>query len=264
MLDFSKFRQGFTKDSEADLNELTASKKSDPIPEGVHEVVVIGLTEKDGKKIKMLDRAGGSIGFNILVQNAQRQQQAIYMEVPLAMPFKAACQQSYVFVKTLKFLKFMGIDPNVLRESVIISNGASLDLLKGTQFLLINSWDSKSLHLEYDKTYKAYYFVTSQGHRFDSGEMSVPVNVDKNKPYESRFSEAHAIAKQHHYTLTTQMQSDVEPHPTASNASINEALAAVGSKDTRKVTPPVINKTIPPFPVKKPTAPIETDEDIPF
>ncbi len=266
MVDFAKFRQlSVVKDTEEDMKEIAAMKQSSPIPEGIHEVVVVGIHEKDGEKLKMSEKAGGSVGFSLVVRNAQKQEQMIYFIIPMAVSFLQACKDpdkgtKFMFTKSNRMLQTIGISPIALKESLLASDGKSIDSLVGTQFVIVNSWDSRKIHLEYDPVAKAHYFVTSQGSRFPSGEMAAPQVLDHKAPIKDRYKEVTAVAYENGYQLASQMDTTVEPHPTASNDKINALLqAACAPREVKK--PVIVNKTIPAFP-KRMAIPEDIEPDL--
>lgn len=262
-IDLSNYRQNYIKDTAEDIKEIAALKQTARIPEGVHEVVVTAIHEKDGSKFTISDKLGGTVGFSLIVKDALKREQMLYVSIPLVVSFKQACLDSdnkikFQFRQSIKNLQIMGIDPILLREAMLATDCEAAEALVGTQFVIINSWDSRKLHLEYDSTARAHYFVTSAGERFSSGEIAAPIEIDSTIKDNKRYAEAIAIAHAQGYQLATQMNVNLDIHPTASNESINEAL--------RKFVQPkkpstIINKTIPPFPVKKIVAPLSVEPD---
>jgi hypothetical protein len=266
-IDLSAFRQNYVKDTAEDMKEIAALKSTTRIPEGAHEVVVTAIHEKDGVKYKLTDKLGGTVGFSLVVKDSLKREQMLYISIPLVVSFKQACMDSdnkvkFQFRQSIKNLQLMGLDPMLLREAMLMSDCEALDYLVGTQFVIINSWDNRKLHLEYDATAKAHYFVTSSGDRFNSGEIAAPIALDAEKKDDTRYAEAIAIAHAQGYQLATRMDVNVDTHPTASNEAINEALQKV--IQPKKVAPTVINKTIPAFPVtpKKILAPLSVEPDL--
>lgn len=268
-MDLSKFRQNYTKDSAEDIQEIASSKMAQQIPEGVHEVVIVGIHEKDGVKFKINDKLGGTLGFSIIVRNAQKQEQMIYMSIPLQLSFKTAASDldkklAFPYKSTVQNLYAMGIDAAALRESILLTNGESAELLKGAQFVITNSWNSKMIHMEYDAIAKAHFFVTAMGDRFDSGEMAIPLYPDTKLALTERYKEFIGLAKLNGYQLATRMDMSIEKHLTATNQAINEELRKICQPKEVKT---VVNKTIPPvFPihVKKPIVQMDVEPDIEF
>ncbi len=262
-LDLSAFRKNFVRDTEEDLKEIDALKQSVRIPEGIHEVVAVGIHEKDKIKYKLIDKVGGSLGFSLVFEDAKKRSQMFYMTIPLAVTFKLACMDSdkkvsFPFIKTQKFLRVCGVDLIKFREALINTEEAA-ECLIGTQFVVTNTWPDNKLHLEYDGVAKAFYFTNSSNERFSSGELAAPIELPKGDK-DSRFSEAIVIASQNGYQLATQMESDFSVHPTAVNNKINELI----SKFLTPKKEIIINKTIPAFAVKKPTGPLShPDADVP-
>jgi hypothetical protein len=262
--DLSAFRQNYVKDTAEDMKEIAASlKQSVRIPEGVHEVVVVAIHEKDGEKFKITDKLGGTVGFSLVLKDALKREQMLYISIPLVVSFKQACLDkdnkiNFQYRQSIKNLQIMGVDPILLREVMIATDCEALESLIGTQFVLINSWDSRKLHLEYDNTAKAHYFVTSSGDKFSSGEIAAPIEIDSSIKDDKRFSEAIAIAHAQGYQLATRMDVKLDVHPTASNESINEALRKFIQP---KKAPTIINKTIPAFPIKKIVPPLSIEPD---
>lgn len=269
LVDLSKFKQNFVKDTEDDLKEIAAMKQMMPIPEGIHEVTVVGIHEKkDGAKFKIDDKLGGTLGFSLIVKNIHKQEQLIYICIPLIVTFLQARRDtdrsiSFTFKRAIDTIQAMGINPIHLRESIITSNGTAAELLIGTQFVLTNYWDPKKVHLEYDSIAKAHFFATAQGERFSSGEMALPCHINSSIAIEDRYKEFVAIAHENHYEFTNKMNTTYDSHPTANNNIINEALEkACVPKEQKK--PLAVNKIIPNFPVqvKRPAVPIDTEPDI--
>lgn len=261
-IDLSSFRQNYVKDTAEDMKEIDALKNTARIPEGSHEVVVTSIHEKDGVKCKLTDKLGGVVGFSLVVKDALKREQMVYISIPLVASFKQACMDTdnkikFQFRQSTRNIKLMGLDPIVLREAIIASDCEAVDLLIGTQFVIVNSWDVRKLHLEYDSTAKAHYFVTSSGDKFSSGEIAAPIALDSEKKDDSRFCEAIAIAKAQGYELATRMSTTIDSHPTAQNDAINESL----KKYLQPKKQTIINKTIPAFP-KKVTAPLSIEPDI--
>lgn len=264
-LDLSQFRQNHVKDTAEDLAEIAALKQIVRIPEGIHEVVVTGIHEKDGNKFKITDKLGGTLGFSLVVQDAQKREQMIYICVPLVASYKQACldpdkKVSFAYINSVRHLNCMKINPISLREAILASDCEAIKELVGAQFVIRNSWDSRKLHLEYDSTARAYYFVTSNGERFSSGEIAAPIELDMSKKDDSRFDEAVAIAHAQGYQLATRMDVKLDVHPTATNEDINESLKTY-LVPKKQPTPTVINKTIPAFP-KKVVAPLSVEPDV--
>lgn len=266
-IDLSSFRQNYVKDTAEDMKEIAALKQSVRIPEGAHEVVVSAIHEKDGVKCKLSDKLGGTVGFSLVVKDALKREQMLYISIPLVVSFKQACLDAdnkvkFQFRQSIKNLQLMGIDPILLREAMLATDCEAVDALVGTQFVIVNSWDNRKLHLEYDATAKAFYFVTSSGEKFASGEIAAPIELDATIKDDSRYAEAVAIAHAQGYQLATRMDTNVDSHPTATNDAINEALAKF--LQPKKTAHPIINKTIPAFPVapKKIVAPLSIDPDV--
>jgi len=270
-MDLSQYRQNFQKDSLDDLKDILTSKQSSPIPEGIHEVVVVGVHEKDGQKFKTVDKGIQTLSFSLIIKNAQGNEQMVYFLMPIDASFKQATAKENMVVdkgtkwmisKFVKDFTSMGINPIALREAIIVSNGKALDLLIGAQFKVVNSWDTRMVHLEYDRNLKSHFFVNGFGERFTSGQMAEPQFVDSKIPIAERYKEFVAIAQENAYQFAQKMNTSIEPHPTASNDDINESLIKAGEPTAKRSA--VVNKTIPPFPamVKKPTAAADIQEDI--
>lgn len=263
--DLSKYRQSFVRDTAEDLQEIAAMKSTKRIPEGSHEVVITKIhTKENGTSVTFTDQEGGRLGFTLIAANAQQAEQTVYLAIPLAQTFKQVIANqdrkvSFVYAKTLKTLSAFGIDPIVFRESVIESDGSSVEQLIGTQCVLINSWPTKQLHLEYDLNAKEHFFETSMGERFASGPLAGPIKLDNSLIGKARFSEAVALANDNNFQLATQMDTNIVSHPTADNSSINDKLKST-LKSQQKSTSAVVNKTKPPFAImvpKKITSPLE-------
>lgn len=270
LLDLSQFKKTFVRDTETDLREVSPlNRYPAKIPEGRFEVEVSSIYEKDGTKAKVVDKLGGSLSFSLAFKNAQKQEQLMYFIIPLVTSYKEACafydnRVAYPFKKTIFQLQALGINANDLRESIVHTDAKSIELLIGAQCVLENRWPQKLLHLEYDSIAKAHFFVKSDGKRFESGEMSLPISLDPTKRGDSRLSEAVAIARESNYQLAVQMETTLEVHPTANNQHINEALAKACGREVKK--PVIVNKTIPAFPIqpKKPISLLDAEADIVF
>jgi hypothetical protein len=262
MIDLSKFKNNYVKDTPEEIQEILAMTTVKRIPEGVHEVKITGFHEKDGQKLKMIEKYGGSIAFSVIVKTKQNEEQLIYMLVPVGVTFRQAVaeENNFMIKKIIGHLNTIGIRPDLLRSAMIDSNGAALQTLIGAEFVIENKWDPKQLHIEYDQNLKANFFVKGDGTRFESGEMAVPVVFDKDKKGDERWAPFVALAKEHNFKLATQMFTNLLPHPEVSNEVINEKLAKFGKQEEKKV----INKTpsaFPPFP-KKVIAPIDIEGDM--
>lgn len=262
LIDLSKFKQNFVKDTPEEIQEILAMKDVRRIPEGLHEVKVTGFYEKDGTKIKIVPKFGGCVGFSMIVKTLTHEEQLIYLMIPLHLKFLQARNEpnSYAIQKTINNLNSMGIRPDLLRLAIVESNGNAIESLIGANLVIENKWDIRKLHLEYDTEAKSYFFVKGDGSRFTSGEMAVPVMFDKDKKGTERWEEFIALATQNDYKLATQMDTILHPHPTLKNESINEELSKIINKDLqKKVVKPTSN--FPPFP-KKPVAQLDIESDV--
>jgi hypothetical protein len=265
-LDLSKFRQNFVKDKPEDIHEIAAMKFSPKIGVGVHEVVITGIHEKNGEKFKLGDRLGGSVGLSLILKNAKKEEQLMYMCIPLVVTFVEACRDTdksnkFVFRKTYELLETIGIDPFLFRETVVATDGKSIEKLIGAQLVIVNTWREGKLHLEYDQVAKAHFFHKCDGTKFESGELSLPVVMDSSKKDDSKFAEFIAIARENAWDFSTQMETDIQFHASVSNDYINEEL----SKLLVVKKPVIVNKTvIPSFPIhtKKILAPLGVEEDV--
>lgn len=262
--DLSAFRQNYVKDSVEDMKKIAEIKSVQRIPEGAHEVVITGVHEKDGVKYKLNDTLGGTLGFSLVVKDAQRREQLLYVAIPLHVNFLQACLDkdskiSFQFKNSVDNIQSMGVDAILLREAVLATDCDAIESLVGAQFVVVNTWDARKLHLEYDELSKAHVFVNSNGERFTSGEIAAPIKLDLDTDIKKRYVEATAIAIQHGYQLATQMRVKIDTHPTASNDKINEALEKAVQPKEKKV-PVLINKTIPAFP-KKIVPPLSIEPD---
>lgn len=262
--DLSAFRQNYVKDSAEDMKKIAEIKLVQRIPEGVHEVIVTGIHEKDGVKFKLNDTLGGTIGFSLIVKDTQKREQLLYIAIPLHVNFLQACLDkdtkiNYQFRNSVDNIQSMGLDASLLREAALVTDCEAIENLIGTQFVIINTWDARKLHLEYDELSKAHVFVNSSGERFTSGEIAAPIKLDLEIDVKKRYTDAIAIALSYGFQLATQMRVKVDSHPTASNDKINEALEkAILPKE--KKSPIIINKTIPAFP-KKIVPPLSVEPD---
>lgn len=271
-IDLSKFRQNFVRDTAEDIKQIAAMKTSLKIGAGRHEVVVTGIHEKEGSsKFKLTDRLGGSLGFSLIVKNAKNEEQLIYVCVPLMVTFIQACRDiekgnKFLFKKTFELLESLQVDPIIFRECIVATDGRAADKLKGAQLVIINSWRDGKLHLEYDTVAKAHFFTKSNGERFESGELSHPVSLDSTKKGDDKFTEFIAIARENGWELVTQMDTEVQLHPTFSNTHINDELLKELAASQSPKKPQIVNKTIPAFPIhtKKILASMEIEPDVEF
>lgn len=262
LIDLSKFKQNFVKDTPEEIQEILAMREVKRIPEGMHEVKIVNIHEKDGVKAKEVDKFGGCIGFSLVARNENHEEQLVYFLIPMHLTFLQARNEpsSFAIQKTITNLNAMGIRPDLLRLAMVETNGNALLTLIGTAFVIENRWDTRKLHLEYDAEAKAHFFVKGDGTRFTSGEMAVPVMFDKDKKGNDRWTEFIELAAQNNYKLATQMDTTIHSHPSLSNEGINEALLKLISKETpKKVVKTPSN--FPPFP-KKPTAPLDMESDM--
>lgn len=272
-IDLSRFKKDFKRDSEEDLKKIAATRFSKRIGEGLHEVIVKKIAEKDGVKLtlKEFPLAGTALVFSLVVNDAQDAEQTIFMAIPIAHDFMGAItaskeskKESYTFKKSLENIERMGLNPANVRESLIFSNGAASEYFIGTQFTVYNSWSMEKCHLKYDSNDKTHYLVNGAGIKFD-GALGGPYHLNIELDISVRYNEIEVIAKQNHLNFQRSMDTEVRLHPTASNDGINQKFAGgIEQKPERKppVAPKVLNKTESPFAnrIKPATVP----EDLPF
>lgn len=271
MLNLDKFKKNYVSDMTKDVKSMAEARSFNPIPDGLHEVIVSKIkADTDGIKLHEQDTLDGTLKFSLVVQTAKKQEQSIALFFPLAHTFTDAMAHpefavSSQFIRTANYLFAMGLDPTIVRESLVFSNGVSVDFFVGAQFLLLNYWAPNTLHLEYDQELKSHFLVNEHNERFTEGELAGPHQIDRNMQT-GRFSHIIALAKMHKHRFSAYMSIEIRPHTTANNKTIHELFLKSVKKDT-KPGGFVINKTIPSFPdIKKPAASIAIEEegDIPF
>ena len=264
LIDLSMFRANFIKDTEEEQKELVKKKSFNGIPQGSHEVILTEVTEKFGGKISLINKLGGCVEFTIIFRNVAKQEQFAFCAIPMHLTFGQAIKSkeergtAFKIERTYKMFQTMGVDPRLLREAILLSDGEAISSIVGAQCVLVNHWDPKSIHIEYDNTSKGHYFVTAMGQRFESGEMSVPLKIDYKIPVAQRFVDIIAVAKENGFKFTPNMETVYETHPTATNDLIIKNLQKfVKPKEPKEIK--IVNKTIPPFPVqvKKMVAPLD-------
>jgi hypothetical protein len=262
MLDLSKFKQSFVKDTAEEIAAIASINDTRKIGVGTHEVVVSKIHVKDGAKLKFTDKLGGTVGFSLVVENTAKEEQMVYLSIPLAVTFKQAIadkENGFPYKKTAKTLLKIGIDPGSLREALIMTDGKAVDELVGAQMTITNLWPDRKLHLEYDRNTQASILVNSQGERFTEGVLSGTFKLDFNKKENERYNHIIELVTELGFEFAKQMDSNISTHPTTSNEKINELLTVMikpKAKQTGFVpltSHTIINKTKPVFPdMKKP------------
>ena len=270
LLDLSKFKGTYEKDSAEDIEKIKNKKNTSIIPVGIFEVKIAGLHEQDGKKLKVDDKLGGIVLFSPLLQDADGREQRLFMCIPLQLTYVQAIKaaeksEKFKIENTLKMLGAFQIDPIILRESIINTNGESLELLKDAQCLLTNRWPLDAVHMEYDKETKNYFFVKGSGEKFDPdqdpAEMCLPYPLSSEIPFDKRFEDVKKIAKEKGYEkFATNMNTTLSIHPTANNTKINALIYSSYTKDS---TPVVMNELPDEFPAIKKKSILDID-DVPF
>lgn len=224
---FSKYAN--VEYSEAEKSEILSRLEKKMFTFGTHECTLFDFQkEKDGANFRVSTKEDCVLEYSPIFKNMENAQLNHFWKIALNWSKGLSSEKvSFSVSNTFSELQLLGIDPFLLSESLIKTQGQSIEALIGLKALIKKEWSPNKYHLAYNKEKQCHFIVDCAEQAISASEYLMP----KSGADKSEFAALHAKAANEVFEMFATKSYEQQPAvkiyrlETANNSSINDKLA---------------------------------------